>query len=142
MTIPAIAQEFRVSVDTVKDTLSWARKAGLVAQHEDEILKTLIPLATTAISNLLVNQDNPVEAAKIALELYKGMLPGFGKSKPNQSSVKVTDRDELADYINTLRGGNTGNGVIEGVVSEETLQLESSDPTVSAEQGLLGANQE
>jgi hypothetical protein len=139
MTLPSIAKEFRVSEDTVKSTLSWARKAGLVAQQEDKILSELIPASHNAILDLLTSGESPVEAAKISLEIFKGMLPGFGK-KNTVSPAKVSDNDELAAYINQLRGGHPESGVLEGEVAESPKLLESSPAAENPEQRLFPAN--
>jgi hypothetical protein len=105
-----IATEFNVSIDTVKRTLSWARKAQLSVEVEDRILEELMPLAHEAIKLALGDTEAaPIERAKIALELYKGMVPGFGK-KATAASDSAAGVETIADYINQFR---TGLGVID-----------------------------
>lgn len=109
-----LAKEFGVSVDTAKRTLSWARKAGLVVDAEDRILQDLVPLAHNAIKTALEAGD-----AKIALEIFKGILPSFNGKAQKPTTSTTTTGDDLNAYINELRGSP---GVVEGeTVPQRTL---------------------
>lgn len=100
-TLPKIAKEFNVSVDTVKDTLTWAEKAGLLTKLEDKILEDLMPAAHKAIKAGLEDGDNIQKAARLGIEVFKGIVPGFGKAQPVQSPSDP--QGDLASYVAKLR---------------------------------------
>lgn len=131
-----IAAEFRVSRRTVERTLSWAKKAELIVEIEDKILQELVPAAHSAILAALTDTDNPQEAGKLALELFKGTVPGFGKTKPKDSGPG-NPSDELSRYIEQFR---TGEGVINGSVADSPLLFDpSAAKTADAERLSLPA---
>jgi len=96
-----IAEEFGVSTDTVDRTLSWAKKAELVVEAEDKILRELVPAAQNAILAVLAGTDDEVKA-KTALEIFKGTLPSFSKAKQSNGPT-VSDSGSLSSYIDQLR---------------------------------------
>lgn len=106
-----LAERFNVSEETVRRTLSWAERAGLVAEYEDQLLQELVPLAKAAIKEGLGDSEHKIEAAKIGLELLKGLVPSFGKPKVTTPSNGISEPDDLARHIESLRGPQ---GVIEG----------------------------
>ena len=121
-----IAKEFNVAPKTVQKNLSWARKAGFVADAEDKILQELVPAAHTAILKAL--QDGN---ATVALEIFKGTLPGFGKKQP---TITVTGGDDLDSYLSELRAAEPL--AIDGeTVEPEPQRLITSGETPAAAQG-------
>ena len=115
-TAEQIAQEFGVSRETVNRTMSYARKAELLVNFEDKILNELMPEAHEAIKRLLQDTENPVESAKLALELMKGFLPSLNKK---QLTGPSGDSDELGRYIEQFR---SGHGVLDGEVADGSAQ--------------------
>ncbi len=99
-TLAEVAKEFGVSKDTVERSLSWAKKAELVVQAEDKILRELVPAATAALRAVLAGENDEVKA-KTALEIFKGTLPSFAKGKSN--AVAPGADGGLAAYVNSLR---------------------------------------
>lgn len=121
-----------MSEQTIVNILTYAKRAGLVADAEDKILQELVPAAHQAIKDALAEGD-----AKIAIEIFKGVLPGFSKSKQPSPTVTSGD-DDLAAYIDRLRNGN---GVIDGQI-ESPKQIEGDvAPTATGteSQGLLSS---
>lgn len=107
-----VAKAFNVSEDTVERTLTWAKKAELVVQAEDKILRELVPAAQTAILAVLQGDDLEVKA-KTALEIFKGTLPSFAKGKPNAGPT-VSDAGSLSSYIDSLRNELSIDGTVVG----------------------------
>jgi len=111
-TMKQVAEEFGVSENTVERTLSWAKKAELVVQAEDKILRELVPAAQKALLAVLAGENDDVKA-KAALEIFKGTLPSFAKKPTVTGASSGTDSD-LSTYINTLRDGLIADGEIVG----------------------------
>lgn len=107
-TLKEVAEDFNVSLNTVKRTLSWARKADLVVEAEDRILQELVPAAHQALLNALQG-DNGKVAATAAIEIFKGILPTFAKK--SKDSPNASSGEDLSRYIDRLR---TGEGLLEG----------------------------
>ena len=110
-TLKQIAAEFNVSENTVKRTLSWARKADLVVEAEDRILQELVPAAHNALIDVLKGDNDKAKAAA-AIAVFKGILPSFEKAKAGRPS-DANGGDELGKYIEKLR---SGLGVVEGEI--------------------------
>lgn len=111
-----IAEKFNVTPKTVSKNLTWARRAGHIADAEDKILQDLIPLAHDAIKTALSKGD-----AAVALEIFKGVLPGFGK-KP--ATVTATGGDDLDTYLTQLRAAHAidAGDAIDGEIAEGSPQ--------------------
>jgi hypothetical protein len=62
-----IATEFNVKEDTVDTEISWAKKQGLVANYENQILNELVPAAIKTVKAAVAAGD-----VKAALEILKG----------------------------------------------------------------------
>lgn len=62
-----VAKEFHVSTKTIEREIDWAKRQGLVATYEDQILNELVPEAIGAFRKALANGD-----AQVALEVLKG----------------------------------------------------------------------
>lgn len=103
-----IAKEFNVHPETVRRTLSWMKRAGIIVDYEDKVLQELMPLAHEALKKAL--QKGNVD---VALEIFKGMLPSFNKKVA--SGPSVSSGNELSAYIDQLRGEL---GVIDGELAE------------------------
>lgn len=133
-----IAKEFNVSEDTVRRALTYARQAGLVAEAEDKILQELVPAAHDAILRGLANPDAEA-AGKLAIEVFKGTMSGFQKGKPRP--VVTTAVDDLASYINQLRGADSNDPrAIDGIVVEgEAFKALPAAAESSLEEGADGA---
>jgi hypothetical protein len=115
-----IAKEFNVAEDTVARTLTWAKKAELIVQAEDRIVRELIPAATEALRAVLAGDDDEVKA-KTALEIFKGTLPTFAKGKPNAGPV-TSDNGNLSDYINKLRDNLLTDGEVLGTSDNRRIE--------------------
>jgi hypothetical protein len=132
--IKKVAEEFGVSETTVERVLSFAKKAGLVAQMEDQILQELLPAAKTAIKRGLEDEDNPIEAAKIGMDLMKSLVPSMKKSNPTAKAT--SGESDLASYIAQLRSTDEPNGnVLDGEVIVPALGALEAGPASSAPQG-------
>lgn len=102
MSYQAIADEFNVSIKTVKRVFSYAKKANLIGEAEDKILDELVPAAHGALKRALEDKDNTQLAGQLGLKIMEGALPGFGKK--NASKVSVSDpNDSLAKAIAEAR---------------------------------------
>lgn len=110
-TIKEIAEAFNVSEKTVERTLTWARKAGIIANAEDKALQELVPMAHEALKQRLAAGD-----AEVALEVFKSFLPSFGKKNNNPGTPTG---DELTAHLNQLRGAD-GSFILEGELVSET----------------------
>lgn len=110
-----VAKEFNMAERTVDATFSWLRKAGMVAKAEDKILEELVPLAHMAIKKALEGEDIEL-ASERAMEIFKGILPTFGK-RPAAVASSAPGGD-LSSYITQLRDelGTDLPGTIEGEV--------------------------
>jgi DNA-binding transcriptional ArsR family regulator len=129
--IKDIAREFNVSHDTVSRNLTWARKAGLIADAEDKALQELLPLAHEALKKALTNHD-----ADVALEIFKGLMPGFGKTKPQPT---VTAGDDLASYLDAIRSTPDAiDGEVAGADAPRALPAAAEATPVQGADGALG----
>ena len=103
-----VAEHFNVHPNTVYNMLSQSKRAELIAGLEDKILDQLMPAAHEAIIAALKDGDaSSIEKAKLAIELYKGALPGFGK----KANGPTSDGNELQRYLDQFRNGE---GLLEG----------------------------
>jgi hypothetical protein len=112
-TMKEVADEFGVSTDTVERTLSWAKKAELVVEAEDKILRDLVPAAHKAISDVLAGTNDEVKA-RTALEIFKGTLPSFAKKPTVKGNASHDAQSDLSSYIDTLRNGLIADGEVLG----------------------------
>lgn len=117
-----IAQEFKVSKDTVERSLSFAKRAGLVTQFEDQILQDLVPEAIKAFKKAMENGDTTV-----ALEVFKGT--GLLLRPSEKVVAPKSDEGDLASYIKQIRLPNGPNQ------SALPPASESSAPAGSAGEG-------
>jgi DNA-binding transcriptional ArsR family regulator len=118
--IKEIASEFNVSEDTVTRNLSYAKKAELVVEAEDKILRDLVPAAHEALKRAL-NGENSDVAAKAALEIFKGTLPSFSK-RPTATGA-TSDDSGLSSYIAKLRDSAAlAERTIDGTVVPPALE--------------------
>jgi hypothetical protein len=133
-----VGKEFNVSEKTVMKTLTWARRAGLFVEAEDKIVQELVPLAHKAIAVGL--EEGGPEAMKIAVKIFEGVLPGFGKKRGPKSKhdPSTNSGDELAAYINHLRGDiDAINGeILLGGDEGEAKQLAAPTETPNVEEVL------
>jgi hypothetical protein len=96
-----VAEMFRVSDDTVVRTLTYAKRAGILVEAADNLLRTIQPLAETAIVDALKDRDvDPVAKANIALRLYEGVGLLGNKGKPSGTH---SDDSELERAMKDLR---------------------------------------
>ena len=116
-----IAQEFGVEDKTVARDLSWAKKAELIVQVEDKILRELVPAAHKAIQDVLSGTDDEVKA-KTALEIFKNTLPSFAKHKPSPTGASNGPESDLSSYISGLRdAAGLADRTIDGEVERSSL---------------------
>lgn len=84
-TLKQIAEEFSVSEDTVKRSLSRAEKMDLTSRYEDYMVGRLAPLAIGALEAALVNND-----AAVAMKI----LESIGLIKKPKDQGKVANEDD------------------------------------------------
>lgn len=97
-TLKEIAARHGVHYQTVRNTLTWAEKAGLFLELEDQILAELGPLAVNAIKEALITgKDVP----KGAIELLQGL--NILKKNHPITAKDVKESDDLAAYIHARR---------------------------------------
>ena len=128
-----IGKKFNLSAESVKNNLTWARKAGLVADAEDKILQELVPAAHKALLAALAKDDKT--AAHAAIEIFKGVLPTFaGRKTP---TVTSTGGDDLDTYLAQLRASETSDTpIISGeLVEGEAQRALPAGETESPSQG-------
>lgn len=126
---PEIAKEFRVSEKTIARTLSWAKQAQLLVEVEDQILSDLLPAAVKAVKTALASDTaTDIDKGKLAIELFKGSIPGFGK-KPADQAKSTAPGEDLASYINRFR---TGEGVLDGEFAALGLETAHGRPALEA----------
>jgi hypothetical protein len=92
LTIPRIAEKWNVHEDTVSRTLTWGKRAGLIADAEDRLLSEIFPAAEKTIIEAIKDGD-----AVTAREIYKMVVKGRDAKKGDGSAS--TDEDELARYM-------------------------------------------
>ena len=93
----AIAKKHNVNVKTVAKTLTWAEKAKIFVELEDELLQGLAPLAIDALKHALAEKHD----AQAALEVLKG-LNLLKKSHPI-TAKEVQDSSDLFLYVQQIR---------------------------------------
>jgi hypothetical protein len=97
-----IADEFNVSVDTVKRSLSRAERMDLTARYEDYLVGRLAPLAIGALEQALHDNDSAV-AVKI--------LESIGLIKKPKDQGRAPQEDEGDTWEAYLKVRKTrGNG--------------------------------
>jgi hypothetical protein len=130
-----IAKEFNVAPKTVQKNLTWARRAGLVADAEDKILQELVPAAHEALKKALTVGDAET-AGRLAIEVFKGTISGFKKTP--HTTVSDTGGDDLGTYLAQLRADNSNANAIDGELVEGTAQRAlPAGPEASVEKGNL-----
>lgn len=91
LTREQIAEKWNVSKDTVERTLSWGKKAGIIADAEDKLLSEIFPLAEATIKAAV--QTDIQAAMKIYTMVVKGRDAKSGDGARN------VDEDELAKFM-------------------------------------------
>lgn len=124
-----IADEFNVSIKTVRRVFDYIKKAGLIVQAEDKILDELVPAAHRALKTALEDRENPQLAGQLGLKLMENALPGFGK-KSAPKSGPTTDDNALAKAIAEARElyGNVLDGE---TVTQPVLTLPAGTETAA-----------
>jgi len=125
-TYAEVGKHFHLSIPQVQRILSWARKAELLTVAEDKVILELVPAAHKAIMKALEEGN-----AQVALEVFKGTMPGFQKQK--KAPVTTSSEGDLASYVNELRGNP---GLTEGEVVPALAATAEAD----AEEGPSSAN--
>jgi hypothetical protein len=136
--INRVAEMFQVSDATVERVLSYAKRAGLLVEHGDTILQRMVPLAESAIIDVLKDKEvDKVEKAKIALKLYEGT--GLLGNKGAPAGVNSGD-SELASAMRELREkAKLQEQTIEGQILEDAAQRLL---TAGVDDQVAGADQE
>lgn len=102
--LPDLATKFNVSEHTIRNEIDYAKREGLVAQFEDQVIEQLVPKAIAAFKTALENGDTTV-----ATEVLKGM--GILR-KPSDRPVLRPEaaapaEDSLEIHIKRIsKGGN------------------------------------
>jgi hypothetical protein len=106
-----IAREFKVAEKTVDKTMSWARKANVLAKLEDRLLDELGPLAIETLKGAMTGPD---ASPTVALEVLNKMI-----FKTNKSAQADPVSNELERYVNQLRGGSEPTALEGEIVRSE-----------------------
>jgi trehalose/maltose hydrolase-like predicted phosphorylase len=127
MTNVEIAQKLNVHPDTVRRSLSWAKKAGLFVEYEDQILKDVVPLAIAALQSALNDGDG-----ELAIKVLNNTLWAAQNAQKNQKSPPTSQSNDagdhdLASYIAQIRQ--------QAAEEDETQDAQITAPSVVA--GLL-----
>ena len=105
-----IAKEHNVSHDAVNRALTFAKRSGLFANYEDQILQTLVPSALKAIQDATDDGD-----AAVALEVMK--MANIYRPKPTVISKN-----------NNISHNQVGNGADEDIlVYANRLRLQAQE---------------
>ena len=92
-----IAKDHGVSRNTVERTLTWAERAGIFVELEDQLVADIAPVALMTIKHALEHDKN----ADVALEILKGL--NILKKNHPITAKEVKDQDDLASYITAAR---------------------------------------
>lgn len=98
--LPAIAAEFNVSIDTVEREVKRAKRLGLLDNFSEQIISELLPKAISAFGAAMDKGDT-----SIAREVFKGL--GFLLSPQDRAAATtVADSDDdLEGYLRQHYGG-------------------------------------
>lgn len=93
----SLAKEFNVSEATIATEIDWAKRKGLVASFEDQVLESLVPEAINVFKNALANNDT-----QAALEVLKGT--GILRKPSDKSSYvqPVQEEESLEIHIKRI----------------------------------------
>ena len=135
------AEKYRVARSTIQRTMSWAKRANLLVEAEDQVLQEFVPQAGVVLAEAMQGRvtigksdddagvENPLvdlgpseQAIRVALAVYQG-TGIFRKPGAKSPSNPVGDAgDDLAKHIQSLRA--------KAALDEATLDgdlLESSE---------------
>jgi DNA-binding Lrp family transcriptional regulator len=114
-----IAEKLNVHPDTVKRSLTWAKKAGYFVQYEDEVTKNVIPMALEALKSALADGDGEL-AIKVLEKTLWAVQSGAGK-KPNGTSVPEASGDD-GDFMAAVAQIRAQAAKEESTVDGETIE--------------------
>jgi hypothetical protein len=109
MSSKSIAAEFNLSSNTVENEIDWAKRQGLVASYEDQLLNELVPAAIAAFKVALANND-----AQVALEVLKGAgLLRKQNANPIATPPPSVQEETLEIYMKrrSVSGGTPNSGL-------------------------------
>ena len=92
-----IAERHGVDKRTVSRALTWADRANIFIEIEDQILHELAPLAVDALKHALQTENDP----NVALEILKGL--NIIKKTHAVTGKEVKEQNDLAGYIDKIR---------------------------------------
>jgi hypothetical protein len=126
MTNKEIAQEMNVHPETVKRTLSWAKKAKITVEYEDAVLVDVVPMAIKALKSAL--EDGDGELAMKVLDKTIWAQQQQQKQTGKTENAHPDSLHDLAAYINQLRE-NAGeeDETIDGHITAERNTERSID---------------
>lgn len=103
MSMTEIAEKMGIHTATVRRNLTWAKKAGLFVEYEDQILQDVVPKAIEALKMALDDGDGELAIKVLSNTLW--MANQKGATKPNGSSGPTEDApsEDLAAYIAKIR---------------------------------------
>ena len=117
-----IAEKYGVDPRTVSRVLTFAERAKIFVEIEDQLLNEFAPIAMDALKAAMLQTDDPEVASKIALEVLKGL--NIIKKNHVVTQKDVKDQDDLASYIGSLRGAEADQQkTVEGVVLADSKAL-------------------
>ncbi len=104
MTNAQIAEEMNIHPDTVKRTLTWAKKAQLFVAVEDQILQDVVPKAIEALKAALDDGDGELAVKVLNNTIWatqQAAKGSNGASAPHKAQQEVGE--DLAAYIAQIR---------------------------------------
>jgi hypothetical protein len=85
-----IAKTFNISQDAVRDNLDWAAREGLIQQHEETILSSLVPKAIAAYEKALTAKDPDVFVAKDVIERMMRIAERIDKKQEHKEEFGLS----------------------------------------------------
>ena len=131
-----IADEMGVSENTIRRSLTYAERAGVFIELEDELLQKVAPAAVKAVMSACEDGD-----AAVALEVINGLLLLQKNNQKAQQFIQKTGNNvgggDLLAYAHKLRleieeRENTLNGAIVGEVKQLPEGNSGNAPSVEA----------
>lgn len=98
MNIEAVVTQFKCSYDTVRRSLAYAAREGLMREYENQIIGDLIPAAIKVYQKKLLEEEDPY-VAKHVLDIAMKLGDRFHASEMREAEAEKS----LSDYLDELR---------------------------------------
>lgn len=112
-TLQEIADEFRVSIDTVQRHLDWAVREGAIQKHEEAILERLVPKAIKAYEKALDNDTPDIFVAKDILGHLMKLSERVDKRQEHVEELTLNAWIKSRKATDVGRHGNTADAARE-----------------------------